>query len=242
MLALLRRELNEFFGSLTAYFIIVVFLLVNSLFLWILPSSLNVLDVEYANLDSLFQNAPWLYLFLIPALCMKLFSSEIKSGTIELLLIRPISLFKVVLAKFLTGTLVVLFSLVPTLLYFASVYHLGNPVGNIDLGATWGSFIGLLFLALSYVSIGTFASSLTSNPIVAFLWALVLCFFFYLGFEYIGSTISSNTQQSFLISLGINEHYLSLSRGVIDSRDVVYFLALTASFLYLTTLSLSYKR
>lgn len=234
MLPLLRKEIRTFFSSLTGYFILSIFLISTGLFVWVFPGNSNPLETGYANLDVLFEMAPWIYLFLIPAVCMRLFAEERKQGTIELLLTRPISDMGIVLAKYLAGLLVVVFSLLFCLVYYYSIYYLGNPVGSVDSGAFWGSFIGLFLLAAVYVSIGVFASSITDNQIVAFLLALISCFFFYIGFDYLGDLSSLKSVQSFIISMGINEHYRSISRGIIDSRDLLYFFGVIISFLLIT--------
>jgi ABC-2 type transport system permease protein len=242
MFALLRKEINSFFSTIIGYVVVIVFLLVNSLFLWIFPGELNVLDSGYATIDTLFIISPWVFLFLVPAVTMRLFSEEKKTGTIELLLTRPISDFQILLAKFFAGLILVLFSLIPCLVYFLSVYLLGNPVGNIDTGGTWGSFIGLFFLACIYVSIGIFVSSMTDNQIIAFIISLILCFFLFIGFEYLSLIPVFNSIDHFVINLGINEHYKSMSRGVIDSRDMVYFLVVVVLFMVLTKASMQSRR
>src|SRR5690606_30975937 len=188
----------------------------------------------YATLESLFLLAPWLYLFLIPAITMRLFADEKRAGTIEILLTHPISDLKIVLAKFFAGLALVVFSLLPTLLYFLSVYLLGNPVGSIDAGATWGSFIGLFFLAAIYVAIGVFASSVTDNQIVSFILAMCISFVFYLGFEFVASSGIPYFLDQILTYFSINNHYLSISRGVVDMRDMVYFVGMALFFIYFT--------
>jgi ABC-2 type transport system permease protein len=188
MYSLFKKEIKTFFGSLIGYLAILVFLLVTGLFLWVFPGAYNIPDNGYATLEGLFSLAPWLYLFLVPAITMRFFADEKRTGTLEILLTRPLSDFQLIFAKFLAGMVLVTFSLLPTLLYFLSVYLLGNPVGSIDTGATWGSFFGLFFLAAIYVAIGIFASSLTDNQIVSFILAMVLSFIFYLGFDFIASS------------------------------------------------------
>lgn len=236
MYSLFRKEIKTFLGSLIGYLAVLVFLLVSSLFLWVFPGNYNIPDSGYATLEPFFSLAPWLYLFLVPAITMRFFADENRSGTMEILLTRPIADFKLVLAKFLAGMVLVLFSLFPTLLYFLSVYLLGNPIGSIDVGATWGSFFGLFFLATIYVAIGIFASSLTDNQIVSFILAMALSFIFYLGFEFVASSEIPYVFQQVLMWFSINEHFLSASRGVIDLQDVVYFLGMTFLFLYLTSM------
>jgi len=242
MFALLKKEINSFFGSLIGYLVILVFLLVNGLFLWIFPGNFNVFEGGYASLEAFFSLAPWVYLFLVPAVTMRLFADEKRAGTLELLLTRPLSDRQIVWGKFLAGLLLVLFSLLPTLLYLWSVVQLGNPVGNIDSGASWGSYIGLFFLACIYVSIGIFSSSLTDNQIVAFIFSMILSFFFYLGFEIFAGLDLSPKVQSFFVDLGINEHYRSISRGVVDSRDISYYGLITLLFLIFTEISLSIRK
>lgn len=242
MFALLRKEINSFFSTIVGYIVIMVFLTANSLFLWIFPGELNVLESGYATIDTLFIIAPWVFLFLVPAVTMRMFSEERKTGTIELLLTRPLSDLQIISAKFLAGLILVLFSLLPCLVYFISVYLLGNPVGNIDTGGTWGSFIGLFFLAGIYVSIGIFASSMTDNQIIAFILSLILCFFFFIGFESLSSIPIFQSVDHVIMNLGINEHYKSMSRGVIDSRDMVYFTVVMVLFLVFTKMSMQIRR
>ena len=242
MYSLFKKEIKTFLGSLIGYLVIVVFLLVTGLFLWVFPGAYNIPDNGYATLEGLFSLAPWLYLFLVPAITMRFFADEKRSGTIEILLTRPVSDFKLVLAKFFAGLLLVVLSLLPTLLYFLSVFLLGNPVGSIDIGATWGSFIGLFFLAAIYIAIGIFASSLTDNQIVSFILAMLLSFVFYLGFDFIGSSVNSYILEQFLMWLSINNHYLSVSRGIIDFRDLVYFFGMALLFLFITSLFLRERK
>jgi ABC-2 type transport system permease protein len=242
MFALFKKEINSFLSSLTGYIVIAIFLLLTGLFLWVFPSEFNIVDGGYASLDSLFILAPWVFMFLIPAVTMRTFSEEFKNGTIELLLTKPISDFQLIFAKYLAGLVLVIVALLPTLIYYGSVYYLGATPGNLDQGGTWGSYLGLLFLAGSFVSIGIFASSISSNQVVAFLVAVFFTFIFYIGFELLGSFELLGTLDSAIINLGINEHYLSLSRGVVDSRDVLYFLGLAAFFLFATRLVIKSRK
>jgi ABC-2 type transport system permease protein len=242
MFSLLKKEIASFFGSLTGYVVVFVFLLTNSLFLWVFPGNYNIPDAGYASLDGLFSLAPWVYLFLVPAVTMRLFAEEKRLGTMEVLLTRPLSVFRIVFAKFLAGLLLVSITLLPTLIYFYSVYALGNPVGCIDTGGTWGAYIGLFFLAAIYVAIGLLASALTDNPVFAFILALFLSFLAYLGFDLVGSMQLPSTIQQTLTSFGINEHYESISRGVVDSRDLTYFLISIFIFLFLTSRMIHFHR
>ena len=242
MFALWKKELMSFFSSITGYLVAGVFLLMTGLFLWIIPGNLNIPFGGYASLDSLFYLAPWLYLFLVPAVTMKLFSEERKSGTIELLLTKPLTDWHIVGGKYLAGVTLVVISLLPTLIYFVSVHYLAQPVGNIDHGAIWGSYIGLVLLAAVYTSIGLFTSSLTDNQIVAFVLAVILCFLFYYGFLAMAELPVFNQVSSFLVYIGIDEHYQSISRGVVDSRDLLYFTGLIALFLVLTKTIISSRK
>ena len=242
MFTLFKKEINNFFSSLIGYIVIIVFLLVNSLFIWVFPGQFNILDSGYSTLQSLFILSPWIFLFLVPAVTMRLISDEKKSGTIELLFTRQLSDFQIIFVKYLAGVSLVLFSILPSLIYFLSIYYLGNPVGNIDTGATWGSYIGLFFLASVYASIGIFASSLTQNQIIAFIVSMLLSFFFYIGFESISSLSFLKSIQGIIINLGIDEHYKSISRGVIDTRDIIYFLSVITGFLFATKLVLQSRK
>ncbi|MDZ7743326.1 MAG: gliding motility-associated ABC transporter permease subunit GldF [Bacteroidota bacterium] len=242
MITLLKKEVSGFLSSLIGYIVITVFLLINGLFLWVFPSEFNILDFGYAGLDGLFMMAPFVFLFLIPAITMRSFADEKKSGTLEFLTTQPISDMQIVWAKYLSGLILVIFSLIPTLIYFITVYVLALPPGNIDTGGIWGSYLGLLFLGASFVAIGLFASSLTDNQIISFLIAVLLSAFFYLGFEFIFSFDLFGQADLFIKSLGISTHYASISRGVVDTRDVLYFLSLIALFLLLTKLSVQSRK
>ena len=242
MLALLKKEISSFLNSLIGYLVIIVFLLINGLFLWVFPLQFNILDFGFASIDNLFMLSPFVFLFLIPAITMRSFADEQKTGTIEVLLTKPLSDMQIIGAKYIAGLVLVLFALLPTLVYFVSVYKLGLPPGNIDMGGTWGSYLGLIFLAAGFVAIGIFASSLAENQIVAFIIAVILCGFLYIGFEFIYSLSLFGKIDLFIQSLGMNAHYASMSRGVIDSRDVLYFGSLIAIFLLLTKIKLESRK
>ncbi|MCD4789353.1 MAG: gliding motility-associated ABC transporter permease subunit GldF [Bacteroidales bacterium] len=242
MFTLFWKEVNSFLNSLIGYIVIAVFLLVNGLFLWVFPLESNILDFGYANLDGLFLLAPFVFLFLIPAITMRFFSEEKKSGTIELLMTKPLTDMQVILAKYFAGLTLVVFSLLPTLVYFFSVYQLGFPKGNLDIGGMWGSYIGLLFLGASFVAIGLFASSITDNQIVSFIVAVLLSGFIYIGFEFIYSLDLFGNFDLFIKTLGINSHYSAMSRGVIDTRDLLYFLSIIAFFILLTKIALESRK
>jgi ABC-2 type transport system permease protein len=242
MTGLFRKEIIQFFGSLTGYVVILSFLATGGLFLWVFPGNYNIPENGYASLESFFQLAPWLYLFLIPAITMRLFSEEKKTGTIELLFTRPIGDFQMVMAKFLAAIVIVLFTLIPTMIWYLSVIYLGNPVGNLDQGSTWGALIGLFLLASAFIAIGIFSSSISENQIVAFIISLLLSFISYLGFEFIASSGLPYFLERIFNWLSINDHYLSVSRGVIDIRDVIFFLGITAFYLILTVFFLRFRR
>lgn len=238
MLAILKKEINSFFASPIGYLVIAIFLLFNGLFLWLFKGDFNILDYGFADLSSFFLLAPWILIFLIPAVTMRSFSDEKKQGTLELLLTKPISHLNIVLGKYFGAFILILIALLPTLLYVYTVYQLGNPVGNLDMGSTLGSYFGLLFLIAAYTAIGIFSSTLSDNQIVAFITAVFICFLFFIGFEGIADFTSSN----FIEQLGMNSHYKSMSRGVLDTRDIIYFLSITLFFLMLTKLKLNNER
>lgn len=242
MKSLLVKEINGFFSTTIGYLVIIVFLALNGVFLWLLPGTFNLLDSTYANIDGLFLLSPWMFLFLIPAITMKMFADEKKTGTIELLLTRPYTDFQIVFAKYLAAFVLVFIAILPTLVYFYGIYQLGNPVGNIDTGATIGSYIGLLFLGGSYAAIGLFASSITDNQVVSFIIGALLCFLIYIGFDQIADLGNFSGNALLILNLGINEHYVSMSRGVIDLRDVGYFISLILIFLLATRLVLQSRK
>lgn len=239
MKALLKKEIQSFLSSLIGYIVMAVFLILVGLFMWVFPGEMNVLDSGYADIDTLFYLAPWVFMFLIPAITMRSFAEEKRTGTIELLMTKPISSYKIILSKYIAGLALVLITLIPTLTYLITIGILGDPLWNVDLGGTFGSYIGLIFLAGSYVSIGVFSSSLTSNQIVSFLLAVLLCFFMYTGFESISSFDLMGSFDNLFLKLGISDHYQSMSRGLIDTRDVIYFVCLIAIFIVLTNLKIN---
>lgn len=241
MFSLFKKEISTFFCSITGYLVVLVFLVATGLFLWVVPSETNILYGGYSTLEPLFVIAPWIYLFLVPAVAMRLIAEERKTGTLELLLIRPLSPMQIVVAKYFAGLSVVFISIIPTLVYLFVVYQLGAEKGNFDIGAAAGSYIGLLFLAAIYMAVSLFASSITDNQIVAFVVGVVLCFAFYSGFDSLSSVFSSGVGSS-IASLGIANHYSSISRGVLDSRDVVYFLSVAFVFIYFTRLIIGLRK
>lgn len=231
MKSIFLKEIRGFLSSLIAYVVIAVFLLGIGLFMWVFPK-LNVFDNGYANLDTLFYVAPWMFVFLVSAVTMRSFSEEKKSGTLELLTTKPITDWQIVLAKYLAAVVLVLFSLIPTLLYYYTVYQLGSPAGNVDSGATFGSYIGLFFLGASFAAIGIFSSIVTDNQIVSFILSMFLCFFMHTALTLLADFNLFGGFDVVLEWLSISSHYESMSRGVIDSRDVLYFGSLITLFLY----------
>jgi ABC-2 type transport system permease protein len=242
MLTLFKKEVNGFLNSLIGYIVMIVFLLITGLFLWVFPLEFNVLDFGFAGLDGLFILAPFVFLFLIPAITMRSFADEKKSGTLELLMTQPLTDLQVIMAKYFAGVVLVVISLLPTMVYYFSVYHLGLPPGNLDSGSIWGSYIGLFFLGASFVSIGIFASSITDNQIVSFILAVFISFILYMGFEFVYTFVVSGKAGLIIQSLGLSAHYSSMSRGVIDTRDLVYFASVTAIFILLTRISLESRK
>ncbi len=242
MFAILSKEINSFFSTLTGYIASIVFLLVNGLIMWVFPGELNVLDSGYSTIDTLFIIAPWVFLFLVPAVTMKTFAEEKRTGTIELLLTRPISDTQLVLGKYFASVVLVLIILIPSLIFFYSVSQLGSPKGNIDFGATWGSFIGLFLLASVYAAVGIFVSSLTDNQIVSFILSMAIAFFLYSGFQAIANIAPLSGKAISIVNMGIEAHYKSISRGVIDTRDVAYFIGVSALFLIGTKAKLQSRK
>ncbi|QIL77786.1 gliding motility-associated ABC transporter permease subunit GldF [Hymenobacter sp. HDW8] len=236
MFAILRKEFNAFLSSPVAYVVMGVFLVATGLFVWVFPDS-SVLDYGYADLQTLFNIAPWIFLFLIPAITMRTFAEEKKAGTIELLLTRPLTDGQILGGKFLACLLLTLLALLPTLLYYYSVYQLGNPEGNIDSAATVGSYLGLALLAGVFVAMGVFASAITRDQIIAFLVAVVGCFLVYSGFDSLASVFEGSPAY-YISQLGIAAHYRDISKGLIDSRDLTYFFSLMAVLLLATRLVL----
>ena len=236
MLTILQKEFNAFLNSPVAYVVLGVFLIATGLFVWVFPDS-SVLDYGYADLQTLFSLAPWIFLFLIPAITMRTFAEEKKAGTIELLLTRPLTDGQIIGGKYLACFFLALLALIPTLLYYFSVYKLGSPEGNIDSAATVGSYLGLALLAAVFAGIGVLASALTRDQIIAFLVAVVGCFLIYSGFDSLASVLQGSSAY-YVSQLGIAAHYRDLSKGLIDSRDVVYFFSVVAVALQATRLAL----
>jgi len=238
MLAIFKREVFSFFTTPVGYLIIGFFLVLNGLFLWVFKGEFNIFEYGFADLSKFFLLTPWVFLFLIPAVTMKSFSEEKKTGTLELLFIKPLSLGQTVYGKFFGALFLVVIALIPTFLYSISISQLGITEGNLDWGLIYGSYFGLFFLAMSYTAIGIFTSTLTENQIVAFILALVGCFMFYYGFEAVSTLFTDGDMAQFVISLGMKSHFEGISRGVLDSRDLIYFFSLSVLFLFFAIVQL----
>ena len=236
MKSIVLREIKSFFGSPIGYLVIAIFLIINGLFLWVFEGEYNILNTGFADLTPFFTLAPWILIFLIPAVTMRSFSDEKKQGTLELLLTKPLSIWQIVNGKFLGAMLLIVMSIIPTFIYVKVISVLGMPEGNIDMGSTIGSYFGLLFLITAYSAIGIFTSTLSENQIVAFIVAVFLCFFFYFGFESLAHIFPNLSL--FISPFGMQNHFKSMGRGVIDTRDVIYFFSLTVLFLSFTVYNL----
>lgn len=238
MKAIFLKEINSFFASPIGYLVIGIFLLINGLFLFVFKGEFNILDNGFADLSTFFLLSPWIFLFLVPAVTMRSFSEERKQGTIEVLLTKPLSHFQLVFGKFLGAWVLIIIALIPTLFYVITIWQLGNPVGNIDLATVAGSYLGLLFLASAFTAIGIYASTLSQNQIVAFILAVFFCFVMFYGFDalaefnLLGNSIA-------IEKLGLNYHFNSISRGVLDTRNLIFFISVTAVFLTFTQLNLN---
>lgn len=231
---MINKELHTYFSSPIGYLVIALFIISNGLFLFVFKTDFNMLNAGFADLNSFFYLSPWLFIFIIPAMTMRSFSDEIQSGTIEILKTTPLSNWQIVLGKFFSSLIIVLILLILSLLYVYTIYQLGNPIGNLDVASIFGAYLGLVFLASSFISIGLFASTLSKNQIVAFLLAVFLSFILFYGFEFLADL--SNNAILTIKNLGMYEHFQNLSKGVIDTRDVIYFISISALFLVITKL------
>lgn len=241
MIQVLSKEFNSFLNSLIAYVVIGVFLVATGLLLWVFPDT-SVLDYGYADLTTLFALGPYVFIFLVPAVTMRSFAEENKAGTLELLLTKPLTDWSIIVGKFLASFLLVLFALIPTVIYYYSVYTLGNPVGNVDTPGVIGSYTGLALLGGVFCAVGILASSITSNQIVAFIIAAFLCFVIFSGFDSIAAMPVWASQALAVRQIGILYHYDALSKGLIDSRDILYFLSVIFLMLSVTKLILGSRQ
>ena len=234
MVAIFRKEVSQFFSSPIAYIIMAVFLTAVGLLLWVFPDT-NLLDYGYADLGGFFSLTPYVMGFLVPAITMRSLADEVRGGTLEWLLTKPVSRWGVVLGKFGANWLLLALTLLPTLLYYVTLYQLGNPVGNIDSAVVAGSYVGLLLLGSVFVAIGLWASSLNDNQVVAFVLGVFFCFLFYVGLSAVSSLLPDGKGSYLLSVLALDAQYKALGRGLIDSRNVIYLLSLSGFFLFLTT-------
>ena len=239
MKVIIKKELFSFFASSVGYMAIGVFLVLNGIFLWIINNDFNILQAGFADLNSFFYLIPWVFIFLIPAITMKMIADEYRLGTIEILKTKPISLWNIILGKYFAALILVVISLLLTTTYIYTIFVLANPVGNIDFGVIIGSYFGLLLLASAYTSIGIFTSSLSQNQMIAFILAVVISYFLYFGLEHLNQFFDTDT--FYIQQLGLYHHYKSISKGVIDTRDLIYFISVTFFFLYLTKLKLGHE-
>ncbi|WP_019987843.1 gliding motility-associated ABC transporter permease subunit GldF [Rudanella lutea] len=234
MLAIFRKEINQFFSSPIAYIIMAVFLTATGLMLWVFPDT-SLLEYGYADMAAFFNLVPYVMLFLVPAITMRSIADEVRTGTLEWLLTQPVSRRAIVGGKFLACWLLVALTLLPTALYYLTLYQLGNPPGNIDSAAVLGSYVGLLLLGAVFVAIGLWASSLNDNQVVAFVLGVFVSFLFYVGLSSLAGLGALGNLGYYFAYVAFDEQYRALGRGLIDSRNVVYFVSLTAFFLFLTT-------
>jgi len=241
MYQIFKKEFNGFLNSFVAYIAMSAFLIGIGLLMWVFPET-SVLSYGFADLETLFSFGPYVFMFLVPAITMRMFADEKKSGTLELLLTKPLTDIQIILGKYFAGFAIVVFSLIPTLLYYFTVYYLGNPPGNIDTAGVIGSYIGLVLLGGVFISIGIFASSLTDNQVVSFILALFFCFIFYYGFQSIANINIWGNYSAILEELGMLYHYNYMSKGLIDLGNVIYFLSLITVMIMFTKLRLSSRK
>lgn len=242
MRAIFLREINSFFSSMIGFLAMGFFILITGLVLWFFPEY-SILNYGYATMEGFFGLGPVLLLIIIPAITMRLFSEEKQLGTIEWLYTKPLKDYEIVLGKFLGSYAIILISLIPTLIYYFSIIMLGYPVGNIDHGGVIGSYFGLILLSGAFCSIGIYCSSLTANQIVAFILAVVFCAFCYWGIDLLAQfPFLEGKGDHILRNIGIGYHYDSISRGVLDTRDLIYFISITFFFLYLTYIQLEKRK
>ena len=242
MYSLFRKEISVFLHSLIGYIVMGVFITLTGLFLWVFPMNYNILDRGFADMSGLFSMAPIVFLLLIPAITMRSFAEERRVGTIEILLTMPLSDIQIILAKYFASLVLLFISLLPTLIYFISIYILGYPKGNIDMGAMWGSYIGLFFLGATFAAIGIFSSMMTDSQIVSFILSVLICFIMWLGFDFIYSFDAFGSLGRVIKWFGVDHHYASISRGVVDSRDILYFLSVITVFLSCSLLRLQSRK
>jgi len=242
MITLYKKEISIFFSTIIGYLIIGLFLLISSLILWHDISEINILDNAYASMDSFFSIAPLIFLLFIPSVSMRVFSEEFNTGTIETLITKPISSFEIVTAKFFAVLSLVIIAILPTITYVISIYFLGETTGNLDLAAVVGSYIGLILLSSIFSSISVYASSLSSNQIVAFLLAIIMSSFFFFGFDILSQLPYLQIVDLILQKIGISYHYNMMSKGLLKVSDLVYFMSVSLLFIKLTEVVIKNKK
>lgn len=242
MIALFKKELWSYFGNWSAWLIIGAFSLIGSLFLFFFENDSNIFDIGTASLQSYFVLAPWLLMFIIPAVSMKTLAEEQQSGTLNWLFSQPIKISEIIRGKFLAVWLVGVLCIIPSLVYLYTIYILGVPIGNIDWGATLGSYFGLILLIAAFSAVGILASSLSQNHIMAYLLGVFLCFFFYFGIEQLASYKLLGGADYFLSNIGFYQHFIAFTRGLIDTRDVFYFLLVVGICLFLAQIFVEKKK
>ena len=242
MITLYKKEISIFFSTIIGYLIIGLFLLISSLILWHDISEINILDNAYASMDSFFSIAPLIFLLFIPSVSMRVFSEEFNTGTIETLITKPISSFEIVTAKFFAVLSLVIIAILPTITYVISIYFLGETTGNLDLAAVVGSYIGLILLSSIFSSISVYASSLSSNQIVAFILAIIMSSFFFFGFDILSQLPYLQIVDLILQKIGISYHYNMMSKGLLKVSDLVYFMSVSLLFIKLTEVVIKNKK
>lgn len=241
MFIILQKELNTFFTSLIAYVIIGFFLLLIGLWMWVFPET-SLLDSSYADMQPFFNFSPYVFIFLVPAITMRSFAEDKKIGILEVLLTSPLTATQIIVGKYLASLVIIILTLLFTSIYYFSLYHLGSPSGNIDTAAVIGSYIGLFMLAAVFAAIGLFTSSLTESQVIAFLLGSLLCFLLYQSFDVWATLLTWKSYSLFITQLGIRYHYDTLRKGIIDSRDLIYFVSIVFILLFSTSIVLAYKR
>ncbi len=241
MISILKKEIATFLNSMIAYIVIVLFLVSMGMFMWVLPDT-SILNYGFAEMDSLFSTAPFIFMFVIPAITMRMFAEEKKTGTMELLMTKPVTDWQIILGKYFSGVLLVVFTLLPTVIWYFAIVELGSPSGNIDTAGVIGSYIGLLLLGAVFTSVGVFTSSVTENQIVSFIIGVFLCYIFHSGFTALGSLSIWGNYADLINSFGIAYHYNAMSKGLIDSRDVFYFVSVIFILLSSTHLVLGSRK
>ena len=224
MISILQKEVAAFLNSMIAYIIIVLFLVIMGMFMWVLPDT-SILNYGFAEMNSLFSTAPFIFMFVIPAITMRMFAEEKKTGTIELLMTKPVSDWDIIIGKYLSSVFLVALVLLPTIAWYFAIYELGSPIGNIDTAGVIGSYLGLFLLGAVFSSIGIFASSITDNQIVSFIVGVFICYIFHSGLTALSSLPFWGSWAETVDSVGVSYHYNAMSKGLIDSRDVFYFLS-----------------